>query len=432
MQPGTFHQKLGKRQVNIITDSGGEDAWIALPENVRKQRSEDAYQDLIIEIGEEEWSNLSDEQQEDMMEFFWVGCAMHKDLNGVKGGNTAMMKWWKETGLTGPVLLANKDNAAILDALPDDNEEELTLAEQRALEVTSSGAVKATSLAGFLFNHPDDKKGQQKFHQHWFLHKTGKSKPFPDTGNTRYNSHCKAAAELIRHLDLYREFMEVIRIKKEKQRLNHLEQNLQNALLDKPTLVEFITLARYHLAFTVPYLNAVRRPESEELNMLELGPLHSEFKKHFKVLIADIDKLIGCHATAKTGAFKGEEWSDPELIKAIEELKKTLPEDQVKGAMIAFLTGALEVLERLTSEFDEGGLIDKATSEQRKKIFLPTTNDAAEGALGGLRLYARKNSNWALHKYNALRMYKKNQSAEFMQKHSTPELMMYIRAEARR
>src|SRR5580704_3730681 len=67
MQPGTFYQKLGKRQVNIITDSGGEDAWIALPENVRKQRSEDAYQDLIIEIGEEEWSNLYDEQQEDMM-----------------------------------------------------------------------------------------------------------------------------------------------------------------------------------------------------------------------------------------------------------------------------------------------------------------------------------------------------------------------------
>ena len=135
------------------------------------------------------------------------------------------------------------------------------------------------------------------------------------------------------------------------------------------------------------------------------------------MLIANISKLIGCNATAKTATFKGEEWSDPELIKAIEELEKTLPEDQVKGAMIAFLTGALEVIEQLTSEFDKGGLIDKATSEQKKKIFLPTTNDAAEGALGGLRLYARKNSNWALHKYNALRMYKKNQTAEFMQKH---------------
>ena len=100
--------------------------------------------------------------------------------------------------------------------------------------------------------------------------------------------------------------------------------------------------------------------------------------------------------------------------------------------MIAFLTDALQVIEQLTSGFDEGGLIDKATSEQKKKIFLATTNDAAKGALGGLCLYARKNFNWALHKYNALRMYKKNQTAEFMQKHSTPELMVYIRAEARR
>jgi hypothetical protein len=58
-----------------------------------------------------------------------------------------------------------------------------------------------------------------------------------------------------------------------------------------------------------------------------------------------IDKLIGCNAIAKTGAFKGEEWSDPESMKAIEELECTLAEDQVKGAIIAFLTGVLEVLE---------------------------------------------------------------------------------------
>ena len=80
---------------------------------------------------------------------------MHKDLNGVRGGNFAMMRWWLETGTPGPILLANKDNAAVIDSIPDDDPEELTPAEQRAIEVSACGGVKATSLAGFLFNHPN-------------------------------------------------------------------------------------------------------------------------------------------------------------------------------------------------------------------------------------------------------------------------------------
>ena len=100
------------------------------------------------------------------------------------------------------ILLANKDNAAVIDAIPDDESEELTSAEQRAIEVSVCGGVKTTTLAGFLFNHPNDKKGQQKMHQHWFEHKTGKHRAFPDTGNTRYGSHCFAACELIVNLEL--------------------------------------------------------------------------------------------------------------------------------------------------------------------------------------------------------------------------------------
>jgi len=82
--------------------------------------------------------------------------------------------------------------------------------------VSACGGVKMTTLAGFLFNHPNDKKGQ-----HWFEHKTGKHRTFPGTGNTHYGSHCFSACELIVNLELYNEFMEVIHIQKEKQRFNH-------------------------------------------------------------------------------------------------------------------------------------------------------------------------------------------------------------------
>ena len=37
-----------------------------------------------------------------------------------------------------------------------------------------------------------------------------------------------------------------------------------------------------------------------------------------------------------------------------------------------------------------------------------------------------KKSNWALHIYNALRMYQKNGTREFLAKHATPDLMKYI------
>ena len=108
-----------------------------------------------------------------MLEFFWVGCGMQKDLNGVKGGNVAVMRWWLETGTPGPILLANKDNAAVINTIPDDDSEELTPSEQQAFEVSACGGVKATTLAGFLSNHPNDKKGQQKMHQHWMEIKQG-------------------------------------------------------------------------------------------------------------------------------------------------------------------------------------------------------------------------------------------------------------------
>lgn len=159
MHTNDINQLLNKRCADLINECGGEDSWDTLTENEQDEKLAELLQDLSIELGEKEWENLSPEQQEEMLEFFWVGYGMHKDLNGVKGGNSAMAKWWLETGTPGPILLANRDNAAVINAISEDNSEELTPAEQHAIGVSACGGIKAASLVGFLFNHPNDKKG---------------------------------------------------------------------------------------------------------------------------------------------------------------------------------------------------------------------------------------------------------------------------------
>ena len=75
---------------------------------------------------------------------------MHKEINLVKGGNTAMMAYWSEEGLTGPIKLINRDNAAAAAA-------ETSQAKDQENDVSQAGGVKLTSLAGAIFKNKDDK-----------------------------------------------------------------------------------------------------------------------------------------------------------------------------------------------------------------------------------------------------------------------------------
>jgi hypothetical protein len=77
----------------------------------------------------------------------------------MQSGNMKLMVFWDENGLVGPFLLANRNNAAVINNIQD--LESLRPAEQQALEVTIHGAVNTASIAGYIFNHKDNKKGQQ-------------------------------------------------------------------------------------------------------------------------------------------------------------------------------------------------------------------------------------------------------------------------------
>jgi hypothetical protein len=127
-----------------------------------------------------------------------------------------MMTWWEENDVPGPILLANRDNAAVLKHVSATDA--IVPAEQHALENTTWGGVKAASIAGAIFNHKDDKKGQQDTFKWWFK-QAGISLMFPDISNNHYGTFCDAAAVLLQHCPKFLEFLEYVRDSKKSEDL---------------------------------------------------------------------------------------------------------------------------------------------------------------------------------------------------------------------
>jgi hypothetical protein len=88
---------------------------------------------LIIKLGKEAYAMMSDDEKGTMKFFICARCGCHKDLNTVKGGYAAMKTWWTENNVEPPVLLANRDNAAVLKELPE-RDDTGTPAQQGAIE----------------------------------------------------------------------------------------------------------------------------------------------------------------------------------------------------------------------------------------------------------------------------------------------------------
>ena len=142
----------------MIKNAGGKHKWNSLPENEQSDQKATMLEQLVIKLGKEAFELLSDDEKRIMKLFIWAGCGCHKDLNTVQGGYSAVMRWWLENNVEPPILLANRDNAAILDGVTSEGDVENAVQAQ-AVEKTSHGAIKATQLAGAIFNNKFDKKG---------------------------------------------------------------------------------------------------------------------------------------------------------------------------------------------------------------------------------------------------------------------------------
>jgi hypothetical protein len=369
-----------KFRIQMIDNAGGLETWNALEKHEQGIRIAVMIKEATKAVGENLFSDLSAEEQWELEFFIWVGCGCHKDSNSVLGGDTAMRAWWMKTDTPGPILLANRDNAVVLNSV--ESTSQTNEATDHALNVTSRGGVKAASIAGAIFNHKDDKKGQQDTFRWWFK-QSGIPINFPNTSSNRYGSNCAAAAVLIQYHNKFLQFLEFVRDRKDKRVFTNMELNLYNALRCKPTLTELATLALYAQAITHPYMRQIREPNSRTTNMLDLGPLHLKVEQHIDKIISHPELLMSANATYTTGAMDGKEWETPDAVAAILKMAPELP--HLSNLVVEFFTGARGKWICFTSEFTPGGLIDEATDSQKDWAWMPPTNDLNEGILGVFR-----------------------------------------------
>src|SRR6266550_5602572 len=412
-----------KAREKMMKSLGGNNKWTALSLSEQAEYDAKMMEEIIIDLGKGAYKELEENEKRLLSLFIWTGCGCHKDLNSVKGGNAAMMAWWKENDIEPPILLANKDNAAVLKTVMSEDDI-VTPAQERAFALSTQGAIKAAQIAGSILNNKDNKKGHHETFRNWWQKHIGTHFTFPDTSNTRFESYCQAAVVLVQYLDDFIKYLIYFKDKKQSHKLNHMEQNFWNALHDEKTISELVVLALYGQSISHPYVKAMRTAEKNKISMLDLGPLHKKVTNHMKKLIAYPDLLLGSEATFESAELNGEEWEAVDAMQRITELIPTLP--HIRPLLLSFLQGALGTWKRFTSEFTPGGLIDEATVQEKEMAWMPGTNDVNEGALGSFRSLMHKQPCLLLLQYNAQAMYSHNNTAAFMKSLFKDEDYKYI------
>jgi hypothetical protein len=108
----------------MIKNASGKAKWNSLSESKKSEQKATMLEQLVIKLGKEAFELLSDDEKCIMKLFIWASCGCHKDLNTVHGGYAAVAKWWLENNVEPPRLLANHDNAAILDGIASEDDVE--------------------------------------------------------------------------------------------------------------------------------------------------------------------------------------------------------------------------------------------------------------------------------------------------------------------
>ncbi|KAJ7142722.1 hypothetical protein C8R44DRAFT_726053 [Mycena epipterygia] len=272
-----------------------------------------------------------------------------------------------------------------------------------AHRVSSQGGVKLCELMGMLLNNKDDKKGMQDGHGVYFdAHEHIRfAIRFPDTSNTLYQCFSEASAEIITNLPA----------------INYLR-----------TIIELVVLVLYGQNFSHPIMRTVRSSVGGLRNLWDQGPATRKIMEHCRRVIADPDIICGANLSYETASMDGQPWERPEAMYAAHALLPTLPMNEVRAALVAFLEGALETWER----FDSDVLSVDLTDAQKQKAWMPATNDANEGWLGtNSRVAKRRAPNATLEFINAKSQYKHNDTGDFIaEKLDTPEGQQFLRRTA--
>ncbi len=409
----------------MIKAAGGKLKWDKLSQTAQAEHEAAMLEKLVISLGKASFDMLSNDEKHILKLFIWAGCGCHKDLNTVRGGNIAMMAWWEENNVSPPVLLANRDNAAVLKENIA-SLDQMNAVQERAVKMTSRGGIKTTQLAGEILNNKNDKKGHHDTFRWWWLENVKTPFTFPDTSNTRFQSHCEGAGVLMQHLPHFINFLKYIQVKKNVMRFSHMEENLWKALHCTATKTELCVLALYAQAVSHPYLKYLRGSGE---NMLDLGPFHLKVHNHINRIIEDPTFLLGPAVTCEAGTVDGQQWNSPAVIEAVHKYDPELP--HLSPVLVAFFKGAAGTWKHFISEFAPGGLIDEATTAEKDSAWMPPTNDVNEGALGSFRVLIRRQPQLTQLQYNAQAMFHRNETQAFMDQNFQTEDYQFIRKQAR-
>ncbi|RDB18250.1 hypothetical protein Hypma_000601 [Hypsizygus marmoreus] len=387
---------------------------------------------LEIKLGSEIFNKMTSVQQG--LVYLWVfgGCCGHKDLNAFRYGVVKMTAGWELWKRPAPVLLANKANDAVIRL----GENADSAAVQRAVDSSTRGGVKLGSLSGALFNHKSEGQGYQDVHRHFMskrkreLHDIHDHTRFPDTSNTRYQSHSYASAELTKFLDLYVELVEEVWDSKAKVGLNHLEENVAKGLEDPSTVTELAAMALYGCSVSWPYLREARGPGGKIINLLDLGNLHRRLPIFCDRVSANPRLLLDLDGSLELKTIDGKPWIDPHLVTAIRVMSSELPD--LEGAISDMFSGAVEGWRRFTPEFVvPGGTFDLLTPEQRGRLFIPSTNDANEGGLGSWRVHVWYHPSSTAASFSSQARHTRNNTDGFVNKLCDHADHLYVMQQAR-
>ncbi|KAJ7237982.1 hypothetical protein C8J57DRAFT_1727742 [Mycena rebaudengoi] len=391
---------------------------------------------LERKLGEENFDSLTPAQRCNLCSHTFGGCCCHKDLNVTEAGYKAVEKMYDKYQLQQrPVLLANKANSTTirLGKQTADNP-----AVQKAIDSSSSGAIKLVQLIGALLRHKDGQRGYQdrcrffmQEHQSE-LYNVDMPKTFPDVSNTRYSSNTKGAAYVICYHGLIQQLIEEIMDGKAKSgQANHVEFNILQGLKCPATMTEMAALALYGVAVSWPYMALVRGGDQENpTNLLSLTDLHRRLPI-FCAHIADHPYLLlDSSAPLDVRTIDGKPFSDRFLLHAIAELRPCLPNFLL--TISCMFGGAERGWIHFTPEFHIGGTFDKLTPEQRAILHIPTTNDRNEGMLGSLTTHLQYHPNSTAHSFSNQARAERNNTESFIKKCCDAAVEKYVMREVRK
>ncbi|KAJ6483561.1 hypothetical protein C8R47DRAFT_1132582 [Mycena vitilis] len=424
MAPAAWADILFDVSRDAVAEAGGIAAWEQLSDEERLARHDAAFTQFVRTVGQQEFDKLSDEEKQDVDLFIWGGCCMHKNMNVFKGAVVAMQQWWIDRGLPGPIKLFNRDNSATVSLAAG------TEAAARAEDRTCGGAVKVTSLAGAIFRHKDRKRGQQDTLRYFWDNETGLNICFPDTSNTRFQSHAGACEITVVNMDLFLRFLDYVRENKGSRTLNHMELNVQRGFLCWYTRHELVVIAILNQNMDVPYMLEIRGPLRAEDNLLKLGAFHEKVKAHLRKIIANPKLITGADMCFETATLNGRLWEKPEVVYAALRRISEWKLEYVDELIVAYCKGALATWDRFDVEWREDGPISKLSPQNIERAWLEVTNDGNESELGMLRQAAKSAPNMSLAYHSALRMYKANLTSDFAPTLDAP-VRQAIRAQVR-